>query len=739
MERIIIELAGDTSQDTLNSVTIGDRTYGFMQSQTKLGDGEKGLIIDEAAKILGRCISPGMRGNVTNIAVGYVQSGKTLSFTTLTALAADSGYRIIIYLTGTKNNLQSQTKERLEHDLGVCENDDYELVDLMDGSEITSTIRNTLKYTKAVLLIPILKHHLHIDTLSEALRAPDVGPILKQYGTLIIDDEADQSSFNTYAKKNAEKEEWGEEDFSKTYTSILKLKKSLPSHSYIQYTATPQAAFLIDNKDILSPQYHTVLTPGGGYTGGKYFFKDRGMDLLSIIPDYEVYHHRNNPLKEMPDTLVRALQEFFLSVVIVALIQKREPFLSMMIHVDGRRDTNSRFCKWVSNIKQNWIDALVKADNDPGTQIIRNSFKPAYNSITKYMKSVPSFDKVIEELHIAMIKTKLHLVQSGGGTTADHRISWKSAPGHILVGADMLNRGFTIERLSMSYMPRTTSGKSNADTIEQRCRFFGYKMNYIDVCRVFLSQKSLYEYQAYVDHEEALRTSLRECESQSKLSADSRTKLLLLTEKLNPTRTNILSSRLIRNKLSGWKQMISMDYIEENKQQILGFCEVYAGQFMNEIDYGGNIMRNHRSVLIPIDEFVRFFRDIAYADVPNIVRRNVTIQYLLYLRDNQKISHVRLYEMAYSATSIKDLRSHKVDAINIQSGYASDDSYPGDKFFKVEETICFQLHHFRIKQPLDPLDGKDVYNFCVYYPESLTASFVGVEEDEDEEDDIEQA
>lgn len=739
MERIIIELAGDTSQDTLNSVTIGDRTYGFMQSQTKLGDGEKGLIIDEAAKILGRCISPGMRGNVTNIAVGYVQSGKTLSFTTLTALAADSGYRIIIYLTGTKNNLQSQTKERLEHDLGVCENDDYELVDLMDGSEITSTIRNTLKYTKAVLLIPILKHHLHIDTLSEALRAPDVGPILKQYGTLIIDDEADQSSFNTYAKKNAEKEEWGEEDFSKTYTSILKLKKSLPSHSYIQYTATPQAAFLIDNKDILSPQYHTVLTPGGGYTGGKYFFKDRGMDLLSIIPDYEVYHHRNNPLKEMPDTLVRALQEFFLSVVIVALIQKREPFLSMMIHVDGRRDTNSRFCKWVSNIKQNWIDALVKADNDPGTQIIRNSFKPAYNSITKYMKSVPSFDKVIEELHIAMIKTKLHLVQSGGGTTADHRISWKSAPGHILVGADMLNRGFTIERLSMSYMPRTTSGKSNADTIEQRCRFFGYKMNYIDVCRVFLSQKSLYEYQAYVDHEEALRTSLRECESLSKLSADSRTKLLLLTEKLNPTRTNILSSRLIRNKLSGWKQMISMDYIEENKQQILGFCEVYAGQFMNEIDYGGNIMRNHRSVLIPIDEFVRFFRDIAYADVPNIVRRNVTIQYLLYLRDNQKISHVRLYEMAYSATSIKDLRSHKVDAINIQSGYASDDSYPGDKFFKVEETICFQLHHFRIKQPLDPLDGKDVYNFCVYYPESLTASFVGVEEDEDEEDDIEQA
>ena len=146
---------------------------------------------------------------------------------------------------------------------------------------------------------------------------------------------------------------------------------------------------MIDSKDSLSPQYHTVLTPGGGYTGGKYFFKDRGMDLLSIIPDCEVYHHRSNPLEKMPDTLEWALQEFFLSVVIVALIQKREPFLSMMIHVDGRRDTNSRFFEWVSNTRQKWIDALGNADNDPGTQVVRNYFKPAYDSITKYMKSVP--------------------------------------------------------------------------------------------------------------------------------------------------------------------------------------------------------------------------------------------------------------------------------------------------------------------------------------------------------------
>ena len=44
---------------------------------------------------------------------------------------------------------------------------------------------------------------------------------------LFIDDEADQSSFNTYAKKNASNPEWVEDDFSKTYESILNLKQAL--------------------------------------------------------------------------------------------------------------------------------------------------------------------------------------------------------------------------------------------------------------------------------------------------------------------------------------------------------------------------------------------------------------------------------------------------------------------------------------------------------------------------------
>ena len=97
----IIDTAQGPSKDYFMPA-IGERTMAFINSQDKLDEDGKLTIIEEAQDILSHCIVPGTQESITNIAVGYVQSGKTLSFTTLTALAADNDWRIIIYLTGTK-------------------------------------------------------------------------------------------------------------------------------------------------------------------------------------------------------------------------------------------------------------------------------------------------------------------------------------------------------------------------------------------------------------------------------------------------------------------------------------------------------------------------------------------------------------------------------------------------------------------------------------------------------------
>ena len=94
---------------------------------------------------------------------------------------------------------------------------------------------------------------------------------------------------NTFARSNSRSEDWEEDQFSATYSSIIDLKSALPNHSLVQYTATPQGPLLINVMDLLSPDFHVVLTPGKAYTGGKTFFIDEP-DLILTIPPGEAHH-----------------------------------------------------------------------------------------------------------------------------------------------------------------------------------------------------------------------------------------------------------------------------------------------------------------------------------------------------------------------------------------------------------------------------------------------------------------
>ena len=77
-------------------------------------------------------------------------------------------------------------------------------------------------------MITVLKHYQRLASLTMLLSK--VGTV--GVPTLIIDDEADQASLNTNVSKASE---------SSTYASLMQLKAALPNHTYLQYTATPQA------------------------------------------------------------------------------------------------------------------------------------------------------------------------------------------------------------------------------------------------------------------------------------------------------------------------------------------------------------------------------------------------------------------------------------------------------------------------------------------------------------------
>ena len=716
-------------------VCIGQRYIELMSRiGKKLDDDERAICQKETVSILEHCGDPNSDkiNSITELVVGYVQSGKTMSFTLLSALAHDNGFRVIIYFTGNKNNLLDQTTERLKKDLfnKSANRDFYKIHENPNTTNIDQICNELQRSSKPTILITVLKHNKYIDQLTTIFSTQRVKSILKNSGVLIIDDEADQASLNGYAYKNSKSEEWEEDEYTTTYSSILKLRSSLPNHSYVQYTATPQGPLLISLMDLLSPTHHVVLTPGKKYTGGKVFFKEEP-ELICEIPVKQTYNSKQNDLKTPPQTLIDALILHIMAVVIIVCVLKRESFLSMMIHADKDQDASEKFHKWVQDILNSWIDIFELDDGDIAKESLIKEFRRMYpEAIKQYKKhneEYPLFDEILPYISDTIKDTNLELLISRN-KNQNKKIDWEAYPSHILIGAEMLNRGFTVENLATTYMPRYTTGKTNADTIQQRCRFFGYKTNYLWSCRVFLPNDVKTEYTEYVESEEEMRKWLKECKSLEEVQH-----LILLSPKLNATRRNILSKDVVRTKLHGWRTMNAFqEYtIPENATLVENFIKKYKSEFIEYTPYDTDD-RDHRYLKLNIDEAINFFTDFKFQNMPDVARKDATIRYLKYLKDknDDPLTFVYIVQMAYKKSFRErgfDPQTEKLSS-QLLSGPspAGADIYPGDREIKFENSLTFQIHHLRFDCPNSfKWHGKEAYTFAIYYPEDFAVNYVG--------------
>lgn len=708
------------------SPIIGERTIELIDRlKTKLDKNEIEHLLTETKDILSHCTNPqkDTEQSITNLVFGYVQSGKTLSFTTLSAMANDNGFRIIIYFAGTKTNLLAQTTNRLRKDL-INDGKNKEYYKLHENPTLNDIqkIKKELQIsTKPAILITILKHHKHINELASIFNSLQLKPILGNKGVLIIDDEADQASLNGYAYKNSKNSEWEDDEFTTTYSSILNLKSSIPNHSYIQYTATPQGPLLISILDLLSPKYHTVLSPGKKYTGGKTFFIDRP-ELIITIPEEET----KNDLKKCPKTLIEALQIHLMNVALVVHILKKERFLSMMIHADKSQKVSKMFYTWVTNQIEMWSEQMNCEENDLARIELVKRFEELYSEVIRYYSPedsyIPTFKDILPHLQDVILDTNTNLIISS--VKKDKDIDWNGYSSHILVGAEMLNRGFTVENLAVTYMPRYSIGKSTADTIQQRCRFFGYKLNYIDWCRVYLPEEVILEYVDYIEHEEEMRKWLKESSTLEEVEH-----LLLMSPKLNATRKNILSIDTVQSKLTGWRKMNAFQAIDEN----IKFTENFLSQisFINYKDYG-TPDRNHRYAQLPIQKVIEFLSDFKFSNMPDSARKQATIRYLKYLssKENAPLEHAYIIQMAYNGKPRErtfDEKTKRIKELHTGHSSAGKDAYPGDSDIKFEDSICIQIHRVQLKSDSIKWDKKIAYTLAIYYPKNFAINYVANE------------
>ncbi len=561
---IIQIISGSSNQGVLWTPIVGDETLALLENLT-IDQQSKTSVLNEALAILSRCISPSNKliTHETGIVIGYVQSGKTMSFTTVAALARDNGFQLIVVITGISTLLFTQSSTRLQRDLRLDYRSDRKWQFFQNPAFNENNHRviiNTLtdwmdpivnKSECQTVLITVMKNHTHLTNLAELLGEMD----LKDVPTLVIDDEADQAGLNTLVNIG---------DQSTTYQHLTSIRRLLPRHAFLQYTATPQAPLLINMIDILSPNFAEVLTPGSDYVGGKDFFIDNP-NLTKRIPAVEIPNKDMLPT-DPPPTLIEAMLLFFVGVAAGHLLESGRGNRSMMIHPDQGTWSHQIYHRWVLEIKNSWQQILSLPEDDPDRNDLREMFRQAYNDLSSTANELPKFDKIFERLHHAIRRT--NVIELNARQSRTPSVDWRANYSNILVGGQAMDRGFTVEGLTVTYMPRKI-GVGNADTVQQRARFLGYKREYLGYCRIFLESQVLDVYRAYISHEEDIRNQLIEFKrSGQPLSAWKRA--FLLDGRLRPTRKNVLDLPYMQNNFSeGYCELKtpheSEDAIETNR------------------------------------------------------------------------------------------------------------------------------------------------------------------------------
>ena len=511
--------------------SVGSETLGFLDAVVPESSRES--VRDAAVSIIAKGVPPKAEdGRETGLVVGYVQSGKTMSFEMVTALARDNGFQIVIVVAGIANLLLDQSTRRLRRDLRLDDPNRPRRWILFSNPSAAAGARirdvldawrdpGTPEEYKNTVLITVLKHHQHLQNLTDLICHLDVEGV----PILIIDDEADQASLNTGVSQH---------QASTTYRRLIALRQSLPNHTYLQYTATPQAPLLVSIIDSLSPDFVQVLEPGDAYVGGREFFSDNR--YVRIIPPQDVPTNTNS-LTEPPGSLLEALHVFMVSVAAGMIQSRNTGNRSMLVHPSHRTAQHQEYYNWVLGILENWKIILDLPNNDPDKQELLEDFRIAYDDLAQTVEStLTSFGDLVPHLRFACRNTRVLEVNAREGSTP--LVDWRNVYGWILVGGQAMDRGFTVEGLTVTYMPRGI-GVGNADTVQQRARFFGYKRPYLGYCRVYLEQGTLNAFQAYVEHEEDIRSQLKEFQESGRPLNDWK-RAFVLDANLRPCRRSVL-------------------------------------------------------------------------------------------------------------------------------------------------------------------------------------------------------
>lgn len=610
------------------------------------------------------------------LVMASVQSGKTSNYTGLICRAADAGFKIIIVMAGVHNVLRNQTQSRLEegftgfditesrravgvgnkrrtHEPIVCTSRKADF----NKSKVETLLGLQPKNTNAPWLFVIKKNSSALRGVYEWLESGDG---IEDYPLLLIDDEADNASIN--GKYFAEKRT---DEVTKINGQIRKILNFFKKKAYVGYTATPFANILIDpdieleeyGKDLFPKSFIYTLEESTDYFGARQVFSDYDSSHpkhLRFIDDNEMIlpakHKSDFQVEELPYSLQNAIQTYIIATAIRFLRGDEQEHSTMMINASPYTAVQ----KGIYHLVEAYVGKLRDAAKSFGA--LSPSMSMSCSPLLKEMKETwkyeyasntdTKWEDVQNNLYEVLKSVHVEIVNSKSNGSLDYE---RQAEHVIAIGGYRLSRGLTLEGLVVSYYSRNAKAY---DALMQMARWFGYRLGYEDLCRVWMSDEAAGWYKYVADATESLIDQLRNMRQQGRTPRDFGLKIRQHPDTLTVT---------ARNKLGKSQVSMQIDYnnsfvetvallrdessLESNvkaTQRLISELKEH-GLSLNDAEYGsGKIAYG-----VPVDHIKSFLRGFKNADNDSVASNPETL--LSYIGKREDDGELQLWDILFAS------------------------------------------------------------------------------------------
>lgn len=457
------------------------------------------------------------------LVIGNVQSGKTANYLGLLCRAADAGYKYLVILASTTNDLREQTQKRIEEGFigfrlvqdqegrrayrkenvgvgdgvvgdfrhpnpGTTRDDDFK------KAKMQAFLNISAKNVTEPWIFIIKKNTSTLRNLITWFRQQERGPNDRLF---LIDDEADYASINT---------QYSKDKISTINRLIRDLYLLFPCRTYVSYTATPYANILIDcdaedeahGEDLFPKDFIYTLNPSDSYFGADEIFADLDdaedgegrCKYLRFIDDCVPPSKKDTPIEALPETLKDAIRTFMLASAIWSLrLDGRPQNMTMLVNVSQFISIQGKYRRLIDYFLEDIIvpafriygtlPTQIAEDNSQEIQMFRRVWNLEYDGKCEF-----SWEKVFSNLFGVALRIKTALIHG----KSKENLGYDSGNECVIaIGGNRLSRGLTLDGLVVSYFNRNSRAY---DTLMQMSRWFGHRTGYQDICRIWMTAES---------------------------------------------------------------------------------------------------------------------------------------------------------------------------------------------------------------------------------------------------------